>query len=350
MHIGYYCDGRIDCWDCIGLNSSETIRPRMHVAVSGVACLQSEFAEVESGRPADSPVVRVEASHANCGKTVYTRGLCHLVAACIVWCIAGEVSECRSSSDGPCRYVQWSLKVATDIARDSARALPDRPTVGIRMCREGRDRLRERTAERTSAEGSMRSDMKSIMRGLEGIRKRIGGRRFEFVPHGFERLEERDLNSAEEVEDLFHTSGLLIHLQHPVFIYIRDHTVGKYSDVSERNKLHFAVCSTLRMMKKKGRFHRYRRTIRVDDVYLIDVHARRREDREVELPLYPCKHCLMEVNYLCYKTALTRDDKQTIVEEFKAREALDVLRHQFNLFNSTTNNVQSDLFQVSTDS
>lgn len=196
----------------------------------------------------------------------------------------------------------------------------------------------------------MRSDMKSIMRGLEGIRKRIGGRRVEFVPHGFERLEERDLNSAEEVEDLFHTSGLLIHLQHPVFIYIRDHTVGRYSDASERNKLHFAVCSTLRMMKNKGRFHRYRRTIRVDDVYLVDIHARHREDREVELPLYPCKRCLMEVNYLCYRTALKRDDKQTIVEEFRAREALEFLRNQFKLFNSTTNNVQSDLFEVSTDS
>jgi len=195
----------------------------------------------------------------------------------------------------------------------------------------------------------MRSDMKSIMRGLEAIRERIGGRRVEFVPHGFERLEERDLNSAGEVEDLFHTSGLLIHLQHPVFIYIRDHTVGKDSGASERHKIHFAVCSTLRMMKNRGRFHRYRRTIRVDDVYLIDVHARRREDREVELPLYPCKRCLMKANYLCYKTTEEWDDKQKIVEEFKAREALEFLRKQFDLFNSMTKNVQSDLFQKSTD-
>ena len=63
--------------------------------------------KLNSGRPSDHPVVRVEASHANCDKTVYTGSLCHLVAACIVWCIDGEVSECRSELAGRRRCVQW---------------------------------------------------------------------------------------------------------------------------------------------------------------------------------------------------------------------------------------------------
>ena len=49
----------------------------------------------------------------------------------------------------------------------------------------------------------------------------------------------------------------------------------------------------------------------------------------------------MEVNYLCYQTAYEQNEKQRIVEEFTAREALDFLRQQFDLFDSQTKNVQS---------
>lgn len=187
----------------------------------------------------------------------------------------------------------------------------------------------------------MQRDVKFIVRELEEILQRIGGGRVEYVPHGFDIAEEKDLNSAAEVEELFHASGLLIYLQNPVFIYIRDHTVGTYSNARERHKIHFSVCSTLRKMKKEGRFGRYRRTTRVNDVYLIDVDARPGQEGVREVPLYPCKHCLAEVDYLCYKAAHDQDGRQRIVEEFKAREAFDFLRQQFALFESETSDVQS---------
>ena len=191
----------------------------------------------------------------------------------------------------------------------------------------------------TTGAGQSR-DVKDIVRRLEAIRQRLGLPKVEFVPRGFESVEDKNLNTPQEVEDLFHPSGLLIHLRSPVFIYIRDHTMVTYSDVSSRRRIHFSVCSTLRAMKTRGRYERYRRTTRVDDVYLIDVYAHG-EQPEKEMSLYPCKHCLMEVNYLCYQTAYERNDKQRIVEEFKAREALDFLRQQFDLFDSQTKNVQS---------
>ena len=134
----------------------------------------------------------------------------------------------------------------------------------------------------------MLDDVNDMIRRLEAIRQSVGGEKVEFVP----RIEDRDLTTPEEVEDLFHRSGLLIYLQNPVFVYIRDHTVGTFVDTIDRRRIHFSVCTTLQKMKNQGRFERYRRTTRVDDVYLIDVKSGR--NGEIEVPLYPCKHCLMK--------------------------------------------------------
>lgn len=181
----------------------------------------------------------------------------------------------------------------------------------------------------------MKNDVNDVIRRLETIRQRVGGRKSTFVP----RIEDQDLSTIGEVEELFHPSGLLIHLQNPVFIYIRDHTVGTFLDTNDRHKIHFSVCPTLRMMRNHGRFERYRRTTRVDDVYLIDVHAESGRTVEKELPLYPCKHCLRRVNYPLYR-ASNREDKQSIVEAFRARDALDFLRKQFEVFDSKIRSVQ----------
>lgn len=180
----------------------------------------------------------------------------------------------------------------------------------------------------------MQNDVNDVIRRLDAIRESVGGERVEFVP----RIEDGDLSTLEEVEDLFHPSGLLIHFQNPVFIYIRDHTVGTFVDTSDRRKLHFSVCPTLRMMRNHGRFERYRRTTRVDDVYLIDVKSGR--NGEIEVPLYPCKHCLSEVNYPRYRGSYRREDRQRIVEEFRARDALEFLREKFKEFGAKTENVQ----------
>lgn len=181
----------------------------------------------------------------------------------------------------------------------------------------------------------MQNDVNAVIRRLDAIRQRVGGEKAEFVP----RIEDRDLATPEEVEDLFHHSGLLIYLQNPVFVYIRDHTVGTFVDTIDRRKIHFSVCTTLRNMRNQGRFERYRRTTRVDDVYLIDIRSGKGGERE--LPLFPCKHCLKEVDYPRYRIALGRDDRQRIVEEFRARDALEFLREKFKVFDSKTRNVRS---------
>lgn len=180
----------------------------------------------------------------------------------------------------------------------------------------------------------MQNDENDVIRMLEAIRLRVGGRKVEFLPH----IEDHDLTTIGEVEELFHPSGLLIYLQNPVFIYIRDHTVGTCFDTNDRRRIHFSVCPTLRSMRNQGRFERYRRTTRVDDVYLIDIRSGR--DGERELPLYPCKHCLREVDYPRYRTAIGREGRQRVVENFRARDALKFLRERFKTFESQTRNVQ----------
>lgn len=115
--------------------------------------------------------------------------------------------------------------------------------------------------------------------------------------------------------------------------------MGTFLDTKDRRRIHFSVCTTLRNMRNQGRFERYRRTTRVDDVYLIDIKSGM--DGERELPLYPCKHCLKEVNYLGYGTASGWENRQKIVEGFRARDALQFLREKFRSFDSKTQNIQS---------
>lgn len=183
----------------------------------------------------------------------------------------------------------------------------------------------------------MQDGVSDVIRRLDAIRQRVGGRRVEFVPV----IEDGDLSTLGEVEDLFHPSGLLIYLQNPVFIYIRDHTVGTFFDTNDRHKIHFSVCPTLRMMRNHGRFERYRRTTRIDDLYLVDIYAQSGRAVEKELPLHPCKHCLRVVNYPRFSTANGWEGRQRIVEEFRARDALDFLREKFKAFDSQTTDLKT---------
>ena len=224
----------------------------------------------------------------------------------------------------------------TVTARCSATVLSDRSVAGSCRQIEHRGRPQELDGRRTGLERTMQNDVNDVIRRLDEIRRSVGGRKVEFVP----RIQDRDLATPEEVEDLFHPSGLLIYLQNPVFIYIRDHTVGTFLETEDRHKIHFSDCTTLRMMRNQGRFERYRRTTRVDDVYLIDVNARLGKGDAVELPLYPCKHCLRRVNYPPYMAAYGREGRQRSVEDFRARHALDFLREKFKLFDSRTRDIQ----------
>lgn len=215
-----------------------------------------------------------------------------------------------------------------------ARVFSDRSVPGSHPQLEHQGRPQGRDGQPTSLERTMVDDVNDVIRRLDAIRQSVGGAKVGFVPH----IEDRDLATPEEVEDLFHRSGLLIYLQNPVFVYIRDHTVGTFVDTRDRRRIHFSVCTTLRNMRNQGRFERCRRTTRVDDVYLIDVKSGR--DGEIEVPLYPCKHCLKEVNYPHYGSTYVREDRQRIVEEFRARDALDFLRDKFKSFDAKIGNIQ----------
>ena len=184
----------------------------------------------------------------------------------------------------------------------------------------------------------------AITARLTKIRLQVGGRDQKgFIPRPPVERVDADL-TVEQVGDLCnHPSGLLIHKGQPVFAYIRDHTVGgPYQFPSKGRRIHFAVCQTLRSMKEKGKFGRYRRTNRDDDHYLVDV----KKDGwgkvvEQQVRLFPCQNCLAELHYRCFEYNSQTSMKQKIVEEFNAKEAFDFLFQHFDIFRQAMVGAQS---------
>lgn len=179
----------------------------------------------------------------------------------------------------------------------------------------------------------MKIEVGNITGELEKIRKRVGAELVEFVPRPSGERINADLTSVAQVERLFDRSGLLIHRNRPVFVYIRDHTVsrGVIKFPEGGRKIHFAVCSTLQDMQETGRFQRYRMTENDDNLYLVDVKEGNR-DEEKNVRLFPCQNCLAQLRYRCFDSSSPRDIKSKIVEEFDAREAFDFLYQHFDIF------------------
>ena len=180
----------------------------------------------------------------------------------------------------------------------------------------------------------MKIDDGAITARLKELCKRIGGKPVSFIPRPPVERVDADL-TFEQVEDLCkHPSGLFIHNGQPVFVYIRDHTVGgPYQFPSDGNKIHFTVCRTLQSMDKKGRIGRYRQTNRNDNQYLVDVIIDGRgRTVEQQVPLFPCRNCLARLHYRCFDFNSPDYVKQKIVEEFDAKEAFDFLFQHFDIF------------------
>lgn len=179
----------------------------------------------------------------------------------------------------------------------------------------------------------MKIEVGNITGGLEKIRKRVGAELVEFVPRPSGERINADLTSVAQVERLFDRSGLLIHRNRPVFVYIRDHTVSRevIKFPEGGRKIHFAVCSTLKEMQEIGRFRRYRMTENDDNLYLVDVREGSR-DEEKNVRLFPCQYCLAQLRYRCFDSSSPRDMKSKIVEEFDAKEAFDFLYQHFDIF------------------
>lgn len=178
----------------------------------------------------------------------------------------------------------------------------------------------------------MKIDDGAITARLKELCKRVGGKPVNFIPRPPVERVDADLTTVEQVKDLFDSSGLLIHNGQPVFAYIRDHLVGgprQFPDGGKR--IHFTVCGTLRDMKKKERFERYRVTSRDDNRYLVDVKDGWR-DVEREERLFPCRYCPANLRYQCFSLTSPGPVKQRIVEEFDAKEAVDFLWQHFDIF------------------
>ena len=179
----------------------------------------------------------------------------------------------------------------------------------------------------------MKIEVGNITGELEEIRKRVGAELVEFVPRPSGERINADLTSVAQVERLFDRSGLLVHRNRPVFVYIRDHTFsqGTIKFPEGGKKIHFAVCSTLKEMQRTGRFPRYRMTENDNNLYLVDVReGSRYVERDVRL--FPCQNCLGQLRYRCFDFSSPRDIKSKIVEEFDAREAFDFLSQHFDIF------------------
>ena len=189
----------------------------------------------------------------------------------------------------------------------------------------------------------MKIDDHDITEELRKIRKTVGGRKIKFIPHPYPENVDRDLTEAKEVRKLFHASGLLIDQNGPVFIYIRDHTdIRPFTkDPYDCKKVHFTVCTKLNDMQRRGLLRsRYRMTWQSNDKYLIDIYRRNR-DREIEQTLYPCQYCLGVIGYKCFdRDTMTQEQRYDIVESFTAKDALNLLRQRFDIFQEFQRNTQ----------
>lgn len=177
---------------------------------------------------------------------------------------------------------------------------------------------------------------------LEEICKEVGGKQKDFIPRSIE-VGDEDLITVEEVKALSHPSGLLVRKEKPVFAYIRDHTVGKpFHFPEDGRRVHFTFCQTLHQMRSKGKFERYRSTTRDHDRYLVDVKKNGwGKVVEQEVRLFPCQHCLRKVRYLGFDYEMDYLEKRKIVEQFKAKEAFDLLWQVFDIFRRQTGDMKS---------
>lgn len=189
----------------------------------------------------------------------------------------------------------------------------------------------------------IRIDVSAISSRLQAIREAVGAEKTDFRPS---RSLIVDVETPhDEVRGLLDEgSKLLLKDGRPCFAYIRDHTEKALEDwrgADGMKRLHFANCKTLRGMEAQGRFARYRVTNATWDRYAVDV-ASSSGDVEENVQLYPCHYCLLIVNFRGYRKAY-RDAKRkmAIVRAFSAKEAMDDLWQDFDVFRQAVSDLKS---------
>ncbi len=134
---------------------------------------------------------------------------------------------------------------------------------------------------------------------------------------------------GEDLESLFHSSGLLVRQDRPVLAYVLNQAIIKTPDDFLRmspetcNKVHFSVCDTLLRKQEEGDVKtRYRITSSVRNKYLIDVLGRGHNAIEVMADLHTCKNCLGLLEYEGYDSAVPRSERMHIILSFDAKHAI----------------------------
>lgn len=176
----------------------------------------------------------------------------------------------------------------------------------------------------------MRIDDATITRQLEQVRKRHGLDVVPFAPKPPDVSVDEDLTTIDEVEGLFHPSGLLVRGGQPVLAYIRDHTfLDSVLDPAHCRRVHFTVCRALENMRRQGRFERYRITNRQTNRFVVDVGSRGRIE---ETKLFPCQYCLGNVRYQNFHYEMSAGEKRFILENFDVKEVFTLLRRRLTKF------------------
>lgn len=183
----------------------------------------------------------------------------------------------------------------------------------------------------------MAADWPGATKATEALARMLD--RYDLLPGRFELAgdeagKEADIESPDDLRELFHESGLLVSGGRPVLVYIRDHIVMTPDPLTpeECRKVHFTACQALHRMDAAGRFERYRRTMSESNIYVIDVSSGRGVVSEVWTRLYPCQYCLGNARYLGFSYTMSKQERRRIVEVFDARVIMEILRRHLRRF------------------
>ena len=168
-------------------------------------------------------------------------------------------------------------------------------------------------------------------RRLQEIRRSYGIQKEPFKLPKFETV-----MPGSEIQELFHSSRLLVKNGRVVFAYIRDHRTRRDLhktglDPRRMYKVHMAACEALKEMKAKMRLQRYVITESTDDKREIDIGG----DDVVKVRLHPCQYCLGETCYRGFnRDTMTYRERMTIVNEFRAKDVMPHLNTIMKIFSN----------------
>jgi hypothetical protein len=116
-------------------------------------------------------------------------------------------------------------------------------------------------------------------------------------------IRSRELAQGKEIpiEDLGQLGGLFEHDGEQVLLYIKDTQDPLdllLNEPEKSKKVHLTECSTLRNMRKNGRFQRYHITKRFDGKFNCTwIDKEKKQTGEVEAELKVCKNCLQQIGW-----------------------------------------------------